>query len=155
MRTGLSDPRCYVARACISPAVGQLTLGIFVALMLCEICQERAATIHTTKTESETESRAHFCRECFETRGPIPGFRLVEGVVETCHYCGAVCEFDVCGSPPATAVIPGATGSCRECAHDLQEYFDKHLQPTASENEFTSKLDAFMRKRVAERRRDA
>ena len=123
--------------------------------MLCEICQERPATVHTTTTTSQIESRGHFCQECFEARGPIAGVRLVEGVAETCHYCGADCEFGAPGSPPVSIVIPGSVCSCRQCAEDMQEYFASHLQPTSSEEEFTRNLEAYMKKRVAERKADA
>jgi hypothetical protein len=37
----------------------------------------------------------------------------------------------------------------------MEEYFDKHLQPTASEAEFTSGLEAYMKRRVSERKADA
>jgi hypothetical protein len=53
-----------------------------------------------------------------------------------------------------SVVIPGAVSSCRECAKDMEEYFAKHSLASSTEEEFTRNLEAYMKKRVAERRPD-
>ena len=121
--------------------------------MLCDICHEGEATVHTSGAQEVPTS--HFCLECFETRGPIAGVQLVEGVAQACHYCGADCDFGVSTGPAMSIVIPGAVSTCRKCGEDIHEYIDKHLQPFSTEEEFTRSLEVYMKKRVEERLPDA
>jgi protein-arginine kinase activator protein McsA len=122
--------------------------------MLCEICHEREAMVHTTTTFPEGEPASHLCRECFESRGPIQGVQILDGVLARCHYCGVECDFGAPGAPKSV-VIPGAIYNCNECFRDMQEYIDKHAQAASSHEEFTRNLEAYMKKRVSERRSDA
>jgi protein-arginine kinase activator protein McsA len=118
--------------------------------MLCEICQKREATIHTGNG-SEGQFSDHFCPECFQTRGPIPGIQIVQGVVQTCHYCGARCDFG-CSSPQGVSVeLPGSVTACRECGEDLNRYVQNNAQQASSGEQFLRDLEAYMKKRVAER----
>lgn len=119
--------------------------------MLCEICHEREATVHTTPLVPEGTPTSHLCRECFQIRGPIAGMQSVEGMVQTCHYCGAQCGFGASGSRPISIVVQGAICACRECGDDLNEYVQKLSRAVSSEEEFIHNLEAYMKTRVAER----
>jgi protein-arginine kinase activator protein McsA len=119
--------------------------------MLCEICHEREAVVHTAQQVPESAQASHLCRECFQTKGPITGLQIIEGVAPTCHYCGAQCDFGASASRPVSVVIPGATTACRECGDALNEYVQSHIQAASSEAEFTRNLEGYMLKRVAQR----
>src|SRR6267142_7283616 len=118
--------------------------------MLCEVCHERDASVHTGTGSEGTFSR-HFCQQCFQERGPIPGVQIVEGVEQTCHYCGRPCGFGSARSGKVSVEIPGAVTCCRECGEDFNYYLQNHIGEPSSEEEFVRDLEAFMKKRVAER----
>jgi protein-arginine kinase activator protein McsA len=120
--------------------------------MLCDICHERDATIHTTTTRPEGVSDSHLCRECFHARGPIVGAQLVEGAEKTCHYCGADCKLGGFGSQAVSILIPGAISCCRECGDDLQQYFAGHLSTASTEEDLTHDLETYMKTQIAKRR---
>ena len=118
--------------------------------MLCEVCHERDATVHTGTGSEGTFSR-HFCQRCFQERGPLAGVQIVEGVVPRCHYCGAKCDFGGPTSRPMSTTIPGAVITCRECRDDLMEYVQKLSQPVSSQAQFDLDMEAYMKRRVADR----
>ena len=118
--------------------------------MLCEVCHERAATVHTGTGSEGTFSR-HFCQRCFQESGPLTGVQIVEGVVPRCHYCGAKCDFGGPGSNPMSITIPGAVITCRECRDALVEYVQKLSQPVSSQEQFDFNLEAYMKRRGVNR----
>lgn len=115
--------------------------------MLCEICQEREATIHT-RTGSESTFSRLFCQQCFQEKGPIAGVQIVKGLDETCHYCGQPCDF---GSGRISIQISGAVVCCRQCGADFEDYLQHHMKEPSSEDGFFRDLEAFMKKQVAAR----
>jgi hypothetical protein len=48
-------------------------------------------------------------------------------------------------------MIPGAVITCRECGDDLNKYVQNLSQPPASQSEFDRDLEAYMKRRVADR----
>jgi protein-arginine kinase activator protein McsA len=115
--------------------------------MLCEICQERQATVHTGSESKGTFSR-HFCEECFQEKGPLGKLKITHGVEQACHYCGQPCHF---GTSAVSVEMPGAVACCRECAKDFDDYVRQHMGEHASEEEFARHLEVFIKKRIVER----
>jgi hypothetical protein len=50
-----------------------------------------------------------------------------------------------------STTIPGAVISCRECLEDFKEYVQKLSQPVSSQDQFDLDLEAYMKRRVADR----
>ena len=48
--------------------------------------------------------------------------------------------------------VPGAVITCRECSDDLIECVQKLKQPVSSQGKFDLDLEAYMKRRVADRR---
>ena len=58
--------------------------------MLCEKCQERDATFHTTTIIGDVSKTTDLCRECFESSGASFAKGLAQSLHGTrCQYCGA------------------------------------------------------------------
>jgi protein-arginine kinase activator protein McsA len=115
--------------------------------MLCDICQKKEGTVHTG-SGSGSKFTDHFCTECFQQSGPLPGFQVVEGLEQVCHYCGQPCDF---GRGKVSVQMPGAVAGCRECGADFDDFIQHHMGEPSSEQEFVRELDAFMKKRIAAR----
>ena len=127
-----------------------LDIALTPSQMRCEVCHERDATVHSGTGSEGTFSR-HFCQQCFQERGPLTGVQILEGAVARCHYCGAKCDFGGPTSKPMSTTIPGAVITCRECRDDLMEYVQKLSQPVSSQDQFDLDLEAYMKRRVADR----
>src|SRR2546429_513271 len=70
-----SEPGDYVLIPCRTfIGAGSLMLGVGRLLprndMLCDICQQREATIHNTEIDGDVTRHSNFCDSCFEVSKP-------------------------------------------------------------------------------------
>jgi protein-arginine kinase activator protein McsA len=56
--------------------------------MLCDICQEREATIHTTHIVDDVLRHGNLCDKCFEASKPAEARDLATALQAGCRYCG-------------------------------------------------------------------
>jgi protein-arginine kinase activator protein McsA len=88
--------------------------------MLCDMCQKRDATIHTTKISGDVLKKSDLCDECFETSKPTDASNLAAALKAGCRYCGGE---PYTGSGNSGVTVNGAiklSFMCKPCA---EEYF--------------------------------
>jgi hypothetical protein len=56
--------------------------------MLCNICQEREATVHTTIISGDVLRKGDLCEECFKASNPTQAHELTTALKAGCQYCG-------------------------------------------------------------------
>jgi protein-arginine kinase activator protein McsA len=88
--------------------------------MLCDMCQEREATIHSTHIVGGVQRQRNLCNYCFEASKPAEACDLATALQAGCRYCGG--EPHGGGGDP----ISGFRGArkmsfmCKACA---EEYY--------------------------------
>jgi protein-arginine kinase activator protein McsA len=55
--------------------------------MLCDICQEREATNHTTHMVGDSLTHSNLCNKCFEASKPTEARDLATALQAGCRYC--------------------------------------------------------------------
>ncbi len=87
--------------------------------MLCEICEERKATIHLSQIDGEVVNHSHFCDACFEASNPAAGHGLRAVWPAGCKYCG--------GDPAIGGLhaLGGAWVMCERCADEFYRFLDQ------------------------------
>jgi hypothetical protein len=88
--------------------------------MLCEICQKRKATVHTTIMSGAVLKQSDFCGECFETSKPSEAGALATALQSGCRYCGGQPYSGSGHSLTAMSGIGNLSFMCKPCA---EEYF--------------------------------
>ena len=56
--------------------------------MLCEMCQEREATVHATHIAGEDLKHRNLCDKCFEAAKPTQARDLATALQAGCRHCG-------------------------------------------------------------------
>ena len=56
--------------------------------MLCDICQQRKATVHATIMSGDVLKKSDLCDECFKTSKPNESGALATALQAGCRYCG-------------------------------------------------------------------
>lgn len=95
--------------------------------MLCEICQEREATIHTTHIVDDVPKPSNFCDKCFEAFKPNQARGLAGALQAGCRYCGGV---PAGGGPDPIARIRGirkVSFMCKACATELSRFLSQKV----------------------------
>jgi protein-arginine kinase activator protein McsA len=95
--------------------------------MLCEICQEREATVHNTEIAGDVLKTRDLCDQCFQATEPEQASGLGAALKAGCRYCG--------GEPYAGggAPLPDPTGAreisfmCRPCWEEYYRFFDHKI----------------------------
>jgi protein-arginine kinase activator protein McsA len=85
-------------------------------IMLCDVCHEREATIHTTSNADEIQR--NLCNDCFEASRPAEARNFAEALQTGCRYCGG--EMYVGGCHLVAGVQSKWSSMCQSCA---EEYF--------------------------------
>jgi len=91
--------------------------------MLCDLCQKREATVHTTHCTNiadDVPKQSHLCDECLESSNPAQVGELRNAFEAGCRYCGG--RSDSGGFDPVAMLrgIREMSFTCRPCA---EEYF--------------------------------
>ena len=125
--------------------------------MLCERCNQREATVHTTTVAGDNTKTVNLCAECFEGTDPD----MVSHFQEGCHYCGG--EFN-CTAPDLSAASFGKQklwALCSRCAEEYYGYYNRKLPGLGAAKltpehvsqlpDFLAELDWHMKQWVSEK----
>lgn len=95
--------------------------------MLCEICQQREATVHQTQIAGDVQKSRNLCEECFQATEPAQASDMSAALKAGCRYCGG----EPCaggGSP-----LPGPTGAhgisfmCKPCSEEYYRSLEQKI----------------------------
>lgn len=94
--------------------------------MLCEICHERAATLHATEVAGGVQRRRDLCEQCFQATEPAQAGGLAAALRPGCRFCG--------GEPYAGggSLLPGPavheiTFMCKPCSEEYYRILDHKI----------------------------
>lgn len=91
--------------------------------MLCDLCQEREATVHTmrcTNIAGDVPKQQHLCDECFDASNPTQARELTRAFQAGCRYCGGE-PYGGGGDP--LAMLSGTHKMSFMCKPCTEEYF--------------------------------
>lgn len=88
--------------------------------MLCDICQEREATIHNTHIVGEVLRHSNLCNKCFEDSKPTEARDFATALHAGCRFCGGEPYTGSSHSPDGLSNIRNLSFMCKRCA---EEYF--------------------------------
>lgn len=90
--------------------------------MLCDICQEREATIHNTQIVGAVLKRSDLCDKCFEFSKPNENQGLAAALQTGCRYCGGE---PYSGGDDPIAMLSGVrkvSFTCKSCADEYSRF---------------------------------
>ena len=93
--------------------------------MLCEICQQREATVHETQIAGDVLKSRNLCEPCYQATEPAQATNLGEALKSGCRYCG--------GEPYSGggSSLPGRAGEisfmCKPCTEEYCRFLDSKI----------------------------
>ena len=117
--------------------------------MLCDSCQEREATVHTTHCSNiagDVPRQQHLCGECFEASNPTQARELAEALQAGCRYCGGEPYSGGNHSPGGLSGTMKLSFKCKPCAEEYFRFLRQKL-PGFGEPDITTGQIAEMRTR--------
>jgi protein-arginine kinase activator protein McsA len=91
--------------------------------MLCDMCKQGEATIHTTHiVVGDTQRHLNLCGKCFETSKPADARDLTTALQSGCRYCGG--EPHIGGADPIVGIrgIRKSSSMCKPCAEEYYRF---------------------------------
>jgi len=95
--------------------------------MLCEICQQREATVHQTQIAGDVQKSRNLCEQCFKVTEPAQASDLGAALKAGCRYCGGE-PYAGGGSPlhgPTSA--HGISFMCKPCTEEYYQVLDQKI----------------------------
>jgi protein-arginine kinase activator protein McsA len=93
--------------------------------MLCEICHEREATVHTTQIAGDVQKTRDLCEQCFQGTEPSGAGDLAAALKAGCRYCGGEPYAGGCSSLPTR--VRGITFMCKPCSAEYYRFLDHKI----------------------------
>ena len=97
--------------------------------MLCERCQKREATCHTTTICDDASKSTDLCSECFEASAPLEAREAAAATREAhCKYCGGQ---PCAGGTDLFAMIAGEqqmSFMCMPCSMEFHRFMQEQAQ---------------------------
>ena len=91
--------------------------------MLCEMCQQREATVHQTEIAGDVQKSRDLCEQCFQAAEPRQASDLGAALKAGCRYCGGEPYAGVPGSTSA----PGISFMCKPCSEEHYRFLDHKI----------------------------
>jgi protein-arginine kinase activator protein McsA len=95
--------------------------------MLCEICQEREATVHTTQIAGDVQKVRNLCDTCFQAAEPAQARGLAEALQAGCRYCGGEPYVGGGSHVPGSSGVREISFMCRPCTEEYYRFLDQRV----------------------------
>jgi protein-arginine kinase activator protein McsA len=129
--------------------------------MICDVCHEREATVHTTHVTDDVLTKQDLCSECFELGMPSQANESFSVFQSGCHYCGGTPGSTCPDLSAAAGVDLKLRALCGSCAQEfyrfvglkLPEFAKGGIAPAQMSQVVTifAQLDRHMKQWVSER----
>jgi protein-arginine kinase activator protein McsA len=95
--------------------------------MLCEICQQRDATVHQTQIAGDVQKSRNLCEQCFQTTEPAQASDLGAALKAGCRYCGGEPYAGGGSALPGQASVCAVSFMCKPCTEEYYRFLDSKI----------------------------
>ena len=95
--------------------------------MLCDACQKREATVHTTHIVGDVVTHSNLCESCHEISKPAEASGLAAALESGCRFCGGE-PYTGSGHSLGGAFSPAKLSfMCKPCAEEYFRFIHQEL----------------------------